>query len=68
MQMDFFAQLAPPDIGRRVYQWSWGLCGGWGWRESKTEWLGRAPQPCTEPHCLRELGHDGPHNPRSARC
>lgn len=37
----------------------WGRCGGWGMREGDS-----GEVPCDAPGCLREHGHDAPHNPR----
>lgn len=63
----FSAEPSPGDrtrIGHHVMVWCWGPCGGWGWREEDLAALDLFP--CDEPGCQRELGHDGPHNPRRA--
>lgn len=60
-QLSLAIDLTPvPTHNGRPFVWCWGLCGGWGWREADT-----LLQPCDEPLCLRELGHDDNHNPRS---
>lgn len=38
---------------------TWSRCGGWGMAPTST-----GEVPCDVPGCLREHGHDVPHNPR----
>lgn len=46
-------------LAMRLLVFCWGRCGGWGFREQDT-----GDVPCDVPGCLREHGHDQPHNPR----
>lgn len=68
-QLDMFDAPDDPRAGSRWHNargtelaWCWGRCGGWGWREVHLAAIDELP--CDVPGCLREHGHDGPHNPR----